>query len=737
MKAPFTPITRGIERNIDDVAQSPGGLRDGTGFLIATAGRVDGIYRGAPRATFDNDYTPTRVIEWEGNTVQLDSNPTSNIVVFDGVTAQTGQDGSSRGVLYENVLPLSNTSVALSNMATVLVEPTLLESCFLSLTMDQGTYLSGTPAGANYTINFTLGAGLQPPAAVGTKTPQYVLFDRDADEGATSARIRPYIGHTVDGNGITTITYNGSAPPSGVVYVRILYGDTATDMFKPDGFYSHRERLAAWKDNDVYYSGDPGIYAIEPAPQDWSYWYALNQAKIGHSGQGKIVKCLTVLDTVMVFLEKAIYTISGYPPIDGAIDNQLVVRELVNGLGLIGYDGAEVSNDGQSVYFIGSDNELYAGNTAGIQRMSDKINLHPRFNRLTHVTTTDKYVAFSGTEQQPESVPSEISNKPGGLLYQSPAAWVYNLDLGAWSIVDQFATDNTGELIPTVHPTRCGVILRKTVNGKRFLAATEPGTLRVFNDPETRSPQLIDFYSMGIATHQVNLGSDGLKRPNAIDIVCEGIESAKLAATSPAENPAGQAPLDTNRVEPASQYGTTARFRIGLPEAPAHNYLSCAAGYWGEHLMAGQSDWTAALLGTSISAELNQTFVIDGFCSRLDLLLSNTGTCDITLKDASTGDTVYTMSYKPPQSGSFAAASYSWVPFGIRIKLPENVQMFISGTSTAYRYPNNDTIYNIGTPLYNGYSFCARFVKEAGAPFATRSIVSLGLEFDQVGTVSW
>lgn len=743
MRVKLTPITRGVERNIDDVAQQPGGLRDSTGLVLATAGRLDGVYRGANRISFNSAKTPTRWAEWKSRTVVLDSLPAGGAVTACTATgSETGPTGNGRAELYEQVLAVAVEDAQCIALVRDVSNVFTDGACYLSLTQGEGVINTATPSGSDYVI--AIGAAYRPTFPAGTKVPRYVLFDRDGDNNATTAAIRPVTAYAPAysaGADVTSVTYTGSAPPTGSVYVRVLFGDATTDTFKPDGFVSYRERLAAWSGNLIYFSGYPGNtdQVIEPVPTDWTYWYALNSVQVGNSSQGSIVRCLRVGDALMVWLEKAVYVITGYPPVDGGIDNQLVVSELSRNLGIDAYDSVCLSSDGQRAFFIGSDGLVYQANPGGIAEISGKVKDHERFRGLTHITASADYVVCSGTACDPSDVPLEDGGKPSGIQNQYPTVWVYSIELDGWTPVSQFTTDNTGRLVPISDPTRIGTAGTLTVSGRSLIAVGEPGAIRVWNDPESRVSPVADWYISGASTHQIEMAGPEMKRVDAVMVTADRVLTRRLAAASPVEDPNG-ALFARSIGEADSVYGATSRYQLNMPTGVPHNYISVGVGYNGERLIAGMSDWVSSMSSEVMTGVRRQLIQATGFVSRVDVLLSSITDCRVSIyddDDGTLGDLVFYRDITAPQTGIVSGSDPYWHSFDMRVNRTGYFWVQVYGNATGYRYPSGGAINDGSGVVYNGYSMALRVVEEIGAPFVAKSILSIAADFDVLGQATW
>lgn len=736
MKIPMTPFVKGVDRSVDDVAQGPSGMRDCMNVVSNATGRLDGLYRGiTKRATTTS--TATRWRQWGVNTVILQSNPAADIEIVNsaGASGVASSPGEGAGCQYDEVFAIGGTLNGAATQAGIIVNPaTLYGGVYVGLDAGNGWGLiSGAiTGGPTYTINFATNLPVIPAG----KTAQYILFDRDADLGTTTARVRPVTG--VTGSPITSLTFtvaDGTAPPTGALYAYIIFGASATDTFSPQTFATYRNRLAASLDNEVYFAGWPGQPSpfFEPEPQNWAYWYDLNSVTVGHAGQGSIVRMEALGDSLFVFLQTATYRIYGYPPINGAYDNQLVVQEVAGGLGISTYDSICRAPDNMSLYVIGSDGDLYQFNGAYVA-ISEPILNHPRFTGLTHCFSSDKFITFTGIAPTPNLVPGETYPRDCGLLYQMPATFCYNIDKREFTILDQYGLNSTQDLVPVTDPYEMGVIGSFYLDGEWKLAISEPGAIRILNDPDLRAPTVDNALCMGVATHQISTGAAQFM-PNTVSVLTESSYVPRLPVCVNAENPAGSAPLQKARDVSTSTFGTTDRFKVCFSEPDPHNYTSVAVGYWGERLVSGTRDWSAALTAITIDATPTlQKISVAGRVDRIDVLLGAITTARLTIYNGTTAapdlnDVIFATDMIEPQNGLVNNAAYYWRSFAIG--LPNIAQPYwigLTGTCTAYRIPSGGLIYKSGATLHNGYSFALRVIEEAGGAYAAKSILSVSVE---------
>ncbi|WP_299077613.1 hypothetical protein [uncultured Paraglaciecola sp.] len=736
MKIPLSPNLRGVQRNIDDTAQQPGGLRDAMNLLLDVIGRLDGMYIGQRAVVFNGVFN--RAYQWGAKTLGLQSNPESNIQISDNITYIDGPTGNGRAVGYNDHVPLAIEG----GQAQILTDkdapnPFATNTAYIAIDAGNGWgQISGSSVvGPSTTVTFST---ILPQVPAG-ETPQYIVFDRDGDIGSTSAEIRP-ITAFVDAGGLTSVTYTGADIPADAQYGFIQFGVDAQDTFKPDGFVTYGSRLAAHIDNKIYFSGFIGQAApfVESQELNDFFWYELNSIDVGHSSQGKIIKCIELRDTIIVFLERAIYTVYGDAPINGAFDNQLVVQEISNDLGVTSYDAANLTTDGLAIFFIGSDQNLYVYGTT-ITRIDEPIREHPRFRNLTHANCTDKYAIFTGTAVEPDKVPTEIYPKDGGMLYQTTPAFAFHIKRQEFTIFDAFVTDSGNNFIPLNDPERMGVFSSFELNGRSEISISTPDGIKIVNDPTVRSPSLQEFFMCGLATHQIPIDGN-LFRTDQVNVIVEKTELARLSVVSPAENPAGNAPLSIARDEPQSSYGITSRYGIFFDTPELHNYVSVAVGYWGELLLDGISDWYNFSIDTptTTGAYLNQ-YTKGGFIDRIDVLMSGISDSDETsvviyADDNGTPDLssiIFKNSIRKPSTGFVNSANQYWRTCDIRINVDGPFWAGVvsdSGTPSIYRVASNKTMYLDSSIAFANQEIMLRVIQEAGNPFAARSILDVNVE---------
>jgi hypothetical protein len=667
-----------------------------------------------------------RILQWGAYTLGLKSNPESTIQLGDGSTTVVGPSGDGRATLYKSFAPLAikddQARVLSIKGATTFTDGL----AYIGLDIGTGwglvTSTSGGPT--TWTINFAT-AGQQPLVVTG-KTPQYIVFDIDGGEGSQTAEIRPIT--SVTGSPITSIDYTGTAPPAGT-YAFLQYGATSTDTFKPDGFVTHRERLGAYKDNDLYYSGFIGspTVPIDPDPLNPYYWYELNSVTVGNSAQGKIVRCLELGDSLIVFLEKAIYKVYGYPPVNGAYENQLVVQELSNDLGITSYDAASLTTDGSTAFFIGNDQRLYQMG-AGFTEISEPIREHPRFRKMTHVSCTDRYAIFTGEAVDPSLVPNELFPNESGIRLQTPAAFIYHIQKGIWSILDPFRTNSLNELLVYNDPSRFGIFSAYEKDERTEISLSRPDGITILNDGSIRNPSSSAFLAQGLNTHQIPMDNKQI-RIDQVNVQAESVQTPQLSIMAPSENPTGASPSDISRGIAQNINGATSMYGNYFNDPAYNNFASAAVGYGGDILLSGQPVWTNSL--TTVASGLYESFVMDGWLDRIDVLVSDQSTdIQVTVYSDTAGlpntsDVLYDKTYGDAETGRVNNSDKKWLPIPIGINVVESpIWIKLTGVQL-YKYPSGGDIYTSSAVTHSGQSFCLRVIREAGKAFACKSILSV------------
>jgi hypothetical protein len=724
MKIKYTPFIRCVERNIDDTAQSAGGLRDVMNLIPNVTGRLDGLYTGNIEAKFTGVFN--RVLQWGAYTLGLKSNPESTIQLGDSSTAVIGPSGDGRATLYKSFAPLAikddQARILSIKGATTFTDG----AAYIGLDIGTGWGLvtSTSGAGPTYTVNFAT-AGQQPEIPAG-KTAQYIVFDIDGGEGSQSAEIRPIT--SVTGSPITSLDYTGTTPPS-ATFAFLIYGTSSTDTFKPDGFVTHRERLAAYKDNTLYYSGFIGspTVPIDPDPLNPYFWYELNSVTVGNSAQGKIIRCMELGDAIIVFLEKAIYRVSGYPPVNGAYENQLVVQELSNDLGITSYDAAALSTDGGTAFFIGNDQRIYQMG-AGFNEISEAIREHPRFRKLTHVNCTDRYAIFTGEKVDASLVPNELYPNESGIRLQTPAAFAYHTQKGIWAILDPFRTNSLNELLVYNDASRFGIFSAYEKDERTEISLATPTGLTILNDGSIRNPDSATFLAQGLNTHQIPIDNKQI-RIDQVNVQAENVQTAQLSIQSPSENPTGASPSDIARGIAQNINGATSMYGNYLSEPAYNNFASVAVGYGGDILLAGQPVWTDSL--TTVASGLYESFEVSGWLDRVDVLVSDQTTdIQVTIYSDTSGlpntsDVLYDKTYGDAFTGRVNDSTKKWLPIPIGINvLDRPIWVKLTGAQL-YKYPSGGDIFTSSAVSIAGQSFCCRVILEAGKAFASKSILSV------------
>lgn len=722
MKVKFTPFVRGLDRSIDDSAQSGNSVRDVLNLLPNVTGRLDGMYRN-PATVVPSTNSPTRWVQWDTYTVIGKTNPSGNVQVTNGTTTNTGPSGESKPRPYRTVCMMTGSSGAYA-MADK-ADP-FTKRCYV--VKDSGTDWGDAVLSGSGTITVTFGGTSSIyPQRVGSTDPLYVVFDADSNEGSTTARIRTCTNPTYSGSDLQTVDYVGDTV-AGVTRAYIIWDDDG--VWQPSSFATWRNRLCASDANEVYFAGFKGNASpfVEPDQNDWAVFYELNSVIVGHSGQGNIVRMEPLGDQLIVFLENAIYRLYGYPPIAGT-DGNLVVEEINPTLGISSYDAVGVAPDGNALFIAGNDGQAYIYNGQFIL-ISEPTRMHPQFVSIDTVNVSEQYAIFTGTTVDNSRVPFETKPTDGGFTYQCTPAFLYHVDKGIWTMADQYVTDTKYRLMPVSDPKNIGIFGSFKVNGYYEICLSEPDGLHIVNDRTLKNPQLQDWLISGLATPQIPVSPQF--RADSVTAIIENVYTPKLTGALLAENPAGFAPLVRMRDTATSTYGITSRYSLNANSPDPHNFVSCAIGYWGEHLIAGMQNWSNVLTAVAIDSTATvQQFTTGGWCDRIDVLLSDIASCRLHIYEDNAGvvgSEVFAVDVTEPQNGIVNGSDKYWRSFTLGLTIPTTFWVGLTGSCNAYRYPSNGNISKSGSVVHAGNSFAIRVLEEAGGPFVAGSIISLSVD---------
>ncbi|WP_299081622.1 hypothetical protein [uncultured Paraglaciecola sp.] len=731
MKIDFTPITRGLDRSVADTAQSAGGLRDVLNLLPDAVGRLDGIFR-APSTVAESDGTPTRWRQWDDSTVICKKNPSGAVQIG----SNTGPSETATATPYRTVCMTTGSQAYVMSTKT---DP-FTDRVFLY--KDSGTGWGDCTLSGSGTITVTFNGTQRYPVNADGTAPQYIVFDADTAEGSSTSKIRACINPTYSSgatSNLLTVQYVGTTVAN-VTRAYIVYGDDGTDTFAPDCFGTWRNRICAGIDNEVYFGGFIGQATpfVAPDQNDWGYWYELNAVTVGHSGQGKIVRIEQLGDDLIVFLENATYRLYGQPPINGGTgSNQVTVDEINPTLGINDYDAVGRAPDGNVLFIAANDGQGYAFN--GVYNLiSEPVRLHPRFENIITVQCSEKYAIFTGPTIDPSKVPYELAPNEGGLLHQNTPAFVFNTDRSTWSMLDQWATTGNLTLTPVSDPHNTGIFGAFKINDLYEICLSEPDGLHIVNDRSISNPQLEYTLACGLATHQIPVTPTF--RADSLSVLTETPYVTRLSGVLPAENPSGTAPFQQVRDVAVNTFGPTNRFGLHSSQPEPHNFASCAVGYWGEKLLNGMSYYAA-----SDAIAIDATPTVELFentngqhVNRIDVLLSDFDNCRVTIYENNAGvlgDVVFYTECTTPQNGAVNTGTKYWRTFGINVPVPASYWVGLTGTCTAYHYPNNGEIVKSGSVIHSGESLALRVVEEAGGCYSAKSIIKIsaigeGLPYD-------
>lgn len=753
----LTPFVRGIERDVEDVAQEVGGLRDAIGVTIDSVGGLSGIFLGPPRVFFDG--SPTRCIQWGTRTVKL-ADVQGNPMQISGISTNTPSDNDvvmdGKAVVHTKYLAVGGNGQAKILINSSVTNPFTDSFCFIGegIGDDFGdfTHTQITPTLQRLDFNVSIF-----PQVQSGKTPRYVLFNNDADSGSVTATKRLINQGTITtvGSDVTRVEYVGGPPPAGATYAYLIFGSSDTGTWNVGGFFHWMDRLCAWDGNRVLVSGFPGFPSpfVAPNPDDWAYWYSLNYKQVGHpddEAENNILRCVVVGGLVMVFLERGIAIISGTPPVN-ELENQMVVDFLSNTLGAKSYDAITVAPDGQSVFFVGIDGNLYVASPSGIQEISKKIRKHERFRDFEYVVAAENVVVFSGGSYDYNLVTREWQNLPSGYFMQFPSSFMYNTETQAWSEFILLGLDEQYGIVPFDDPDNAGGFFLHTVNNKNCVAYGAYGGIRVLQDPDYGYTDINNVLCIGGATHQLEFGSSVLKRVDCVNVQVDTPLVDKLSVISPAKDPAGISPADVSRATYRRKIGNNRSYELFMRRGLMSNSVSVAFGLWGDKLVYGANFVPDTGFPIVNPTGLSQMVYIDDTVSRIDFLCKDV--TDLTIKiyeneevaaGDSIGDLVFSSTLTAPKTGHKISSNWYWRTSEIKYKFDTGKYWVrIEGISTIASYQSGMQIVDdahtpsVPSVIYDYRSFGMRIIRELGAPFAAKKILGISTVFQTIGNSKW
>lgn len=729
----------GIALKDDGSVSNGASWRDLLGVELKAKGALDGITRGRVQDVFSSGAVPRRIVQWRNTgtprTIRAAAYPSDAIQSTGSGGPYTGPTGDAIGCEYAHLLPLAisgDQCIVMVNSAGA--DPFTSGYCYLGHTVIEAAITLETDLGATYKLNVsTAGPNYALPAGY---EPIYVLFETDAYDGATSATVRAVANYHTTGGVIDWVEYTGDAPPADTAYARMIIGTSATDTFKPDGFFIWQNRLCAWKDNTVFMSGYQGNESpfIEPNIEDWTHWYAPNQITLGNSAQGSITACKVVNDVLIATLERAVWRAYGDLPINGAIENVIKVEEVVGEYGAASFDHVTLSSDGSAVYFYGSNGNLYVTNGQTPVMVSGEIYQHEKYRDIAMLCSVDQYVVFTSLDAAPELVARESLSQPSGLLMQYPCAFMLDTADNEWSTFQPLTATAGGLLRPFDDPARGGGIFPYYLDGRYYFAVGVDGGVRLLQDQRRGVPAATDYYISGAVTHGIALGGTGLKQIVGMELIAEAPASTRLSAAAPIIKGAmDQASVAT--AAPRRSQGDDKVFDLYFKASPPVNYMRCGFGYMGEHLIDGASSWPLQRNDFALSGTVRLCpFTFDGSLSRIDVLFNTVTSCHLAIYADNagapdTGTLVFAADLEEAEHGFVGTGEY-WHSFNIR-KTMESAQYWIGLTGSGnvrYKSSSKDIVSSANAVVQGNAEWMLRCVREIGAPFAARRMRNLSVD---------
>jgi len=747
------PWKGGINRKVADRSTGADDLHEARGFIGRKIGGQRGIREGSPIVKFGPN-APTRWLQWGGSYVQLDSDPTSEVMYSDGsIAATTIVPGSANGVIYDDKLFLAFDG----SPARVYPDKTdLTKFCYLSEKIQQVacsdvdfSLLSGT------TWRLTFDVANYPTGINFLVEPQYVLFKRDTDAGSTTAEVRAVA--VADRTTGTKTTLDFDAPnglPTGKTMAYVLLGSSPTDMLSPKTFFVWRERLGASTDRQVQFSGFPGAALpvfTSSNVLDWGYWDALNNRVIGTPEDGDIIRVLPQDDRIICGLRGpvhgAIYQVRGYPAINALIENQLVVEKISSELGFNSYDAAALDDDGLMSYFAFGNN-IYRLNGVQPEKIDQAIEDHElRRGEITHIGTTPQVIAFYGDSHSPDRVALEYANEKSGILNQAPTVWIYDYTVGSWRMTQRVGTDADSRLIQFDSPGVSGGLGHLIVGSERFLAVGTTNGIVLLDDTRTSSTSITDFHIQTLITHRHTLGDPVLKRASRIVAHVEDAfdQDLPVAFYADSKNDVnGRAHFSfakpRNNTGDITQYSTHGRGGRGSPR------IGVGLGYYGDRLLAGDdrefTTYSSINFVQGAATKRMQQVAIDGRLDRIDVLAANVGWLTAVLysdNNGVPGSAIDHYDITLPKDGLTSSLTPYWFPLHVGgVDLSGVFYIEIRGDAdVSTHFAGTDIIDETGAVITANTNMAIRAVEQIGGPFVSSEIAGFWLDWQPMGNLVW
>lgn len=750
------PWPNGVVSAMGDGAVDRQSLRDSMGFVGGPVGSLSWVFQGQEVASFGT-YTPKRVMQWLDDYVQLESRPTSQVIVDDGTTQTTlVASGRGYGAIYDDKLFLALDDGIDPQPARVYPNPaSLTQYCFLSNNQLEGWVSNITGAGP-YTIEFdNTGDYIRPTRTVAADEPLYVLWEVESGAGVTTAVQRAVVAASAVwvGNVLTSVNVTADPTLTGLAVggrVRLFMGDDtnattiADSLMKPTEFFVYRERLFCVWDDMLWWAGYPGRgdVPITIAPinvSDPFFWSGLAFLKVGDPSRGPIRQCVVVGDAIVVYREKQVCVVYGYVPADATIDNNLQWDVISDKAGIEAYGAACLVRSGQAAFSSGKAG-FFVYENGRIGEIDSSIRNSFRYRQGYDLTAgAGDYLAAMDVDDNPDLVALETKNRPAGILNQFPTLWLYYLPTQSWWPVVRATMDDYRKITPFDNPGWGGGICSIEHNGQVKLAIGHAGGLWTLLDNDPNDPAITDCHVQGMVTHAGDDQAELMQFLGAVVHTRQPFEDVEMFVTVPADGYNEGPGKDTsNRGEILRTSGDLAIYEVFAQEGPLTPRISLSLGYFGDALLAGMDANQNAYSDLTASAQATcQKFWIDGRVDRIDVFCHSVTTFDVViyavdevtgLPDDSTEVRRFTVT--TPKGGMKSVATSYWysVEFGpLGGWRPARGYYYVGviGTATFRSYSAPSTLYNAdGTEKLAAAALALRVVQEVGGPVIVKEVTN-------------
>ena len=429
--------------------------------VVYTAPNTDGLLvlcgAGQQARVYDPDFVATDKPLYLGSTYDESASTTKYANVTNGTTSITGV-GSSWSTFMAPGMKITFYDVTTSSYYPQRALQQMRSYTIASVTNDTAAVLSEAYAGSTASpIGYRLAT-----SSLQVNLP-FIWKERLGFVGSEPAT---YTTGTISTSG-STVTGQGTSFVGNVARGDIFYvngvgrsitaviSNTSLTLDSSAGTVASTSYAVVTGEGDynvLYFAGYPGDTTTnrEGDIYDFMYVDALSGTPIG-LGEGAIQRVIPLEDRLIVFLQNAVYRVTGDPSVNFDLGSNFAITRIAN-TGLNAYDAATVGPDGQTIYFASPDG-LFKIENDTVTQIDIKIRDHEFFTRnINYAACFQQAIYFTDGTDDPDRIQNENSGA-ATLRRQYACIWIYDVPSLSWTYTQRLKGNGSSDYRYTPDPS--------------------------------------------------------------------------------------------------------------------------------------------------------------------------------------------------------------------------------------------------------------------------------------------